>query len=78
MQRGGDMLKLCSWDIQYNGRLMVYGNTIDDTWKPITPLVVQMIKDGEQVSHGICPDCYKRLEQELDFENRRKETGNDD
>lgn len=67
------MLRLCSWDIQYEGKYVVYATTEDQTWKPITSLVLQLIKNGVKISHGLCDSCSKKFEAELELERRREE-----
>jgi hypothetical protein len=53
----------------------VYKPVIEGEWKPITSAVLSMIKEESirlNISHGICPDCYERIDNEIKFEERRK------
>jgi len=68
------MIVLCAWHQQYWGKNDVYSNHVDQEWRSITPVVSEMIaKQAGEISHGLCPDCHKRLDEEIEFENKRKE-----
>lgn len=69
------MIVLCSWDLQYHGKYMVYSSTVEPgNWKPITPLVLKLIKENQvKFSHGLCGSCYELVQKDIEFEERQKE-----
>ena len=64
-----ELLYVCSWCV---GKKK-YKSSVDGVWKDITPKVLRMIVEApDQISHGICPDCARKLSKELDEEERKK------
>lgn len=73
------MIYLCSWHPQYHGSHLIYRSSVDGEWRDLTPLVVTLIEKAQvTISHGICENCSVRVHEELDFERRREETGNNE
>jgi len=69
------MIRLCAWCKEHTH----YANSVDESWKPITLLVLQFAKEEpDKISHGICPRHFDKVSREIEFENRREEAGNTD
>lgn len=68
------MIILCAWHTLYWGVNNVYSNTVDLRWRKMTPEIIEIVaKQGTSITHGLCPDCFERLDKEIELENRREE-----
>jgi len=56
------LLYICSWCPDKKK----YKSSVDGVWKDITPAVLRMIEEvPNQISHGICPACARRVAKEM-------------
>ena len=62
------MLTICAW---HRADMQVYRMGPNNPWKPVHQYILNMIKSGTPVSHGICCECYERVTTGLERDTRR-------
>ena len=65
------MIKVCGWHkLYFSGAGMFASSVEPNNWRQITPQILEILIKTKDISHGLCPACAEKLNEEIEKEEQ--------